>query len=360
MKRMLAIVLSVALILSLTSCSAVEFISDIIGTTNAYELYKASMDKYNSLKSSDIEISIDIITDSLNTVQTVPTTMIMKTDNDRENPIYYMYSSSEIMGNQSYQSFYYTEGRMYVDYNGNQYYTDMDSQEAEDEAAAGEENFLDFKEEMFANVPVKRENGLRVIEINFSGDDMRDDLIELTGIESSVDLATDTDAIIISDVTAIFKVNSEGHLVNYGLKYSVDYKYNWTNSSEEKLVSDAKLTFDMMMTVKNPGQKVEIDEPDDLGTYVEGFDSEYADKFDASKITEEEYNALSKLLFDEKDNPVENYLEIIEQQRENYSEDLINYMLYIKDYIDYYYGDKLNQGSQTNGTESTGSETTVE
>ncbi len=354
MKRIIAIVLSGAMMLSMTSCAAVEFVSDVLGFTNAYEVYETAMDKYNSMKSNDIEIKINLITESLNTVQTVPTTMLMQTDNDSENPVYYMYSSSELMGSESYQSFYYTEGRMYVDYNGTKYYTDMDVSEAQQDAAVGEENLLDFTAEMFANVPVKRADGLRVIEISFSGEAMRDQLIELTGIETSVDLATDTDAIVISTSNALFKINSEGYLVNYGLEFTLDYKYNWTNSNGEELISDAKLTFDMLMTVRNPGQKVEIDVPDDLGTYVEGFNSEYADKYDMTQITEDEYTALAALLFDENDIPVENFAEIIEQERENYSENLINYMLYLKDFYDYYYGDvEIEDTEDTASTEDT-------
>ncbi len=351
MKKAVALILSSALAFTLTSCN---FISDTLGFTNAFKLYQSAMEKHNALKSTDIKFEIDIITESLNTVQTVPTVMLMKMNNDGEKPVYYMYTANEIMGSETYESLYYTGNRMYIDQNGTKFYKDMEIEDAkEDTTAAQSENLLDFKEEYFANMPVKRENGLRKIEISFDGNDMRDDLIELTSIENTVSLATDTDAIIISTVDAAFEINADGYLVGYKLKFSLDYKYNWTNSAEEKLISDAKLTFDMEMTVNNPGQAVSIDEPDNLGNYVEGFKSEYEGKYDLSKIDAEDYTELAEKLFDEKDIPVKNFAEIVEQEKENYSEDLINYVLYLKDFYDYYYGDTaIEDNGQTEDTES--------
>ena len=141
---------------------------------------------------------------------------------------------------------------MYIDQNGTKFYKDMEINDAKEDTSSAQENLLDFKEEFFKNVPVKRQHGLRVIEITFDGDEMRDDLIELTSVENTVSLATDKDAIIVSTVDAAFEINEQGYLVGYKLKFSIDYKYNWTNQSNENLVSDAKLTFDMKMTVNNP------------------------------------------------------------------------------------------------------------
>ena len=186
----------------------------------------------------------------------------------------------------------------------------------------------------------EEKDGRQLLSFTISGSGLTEEMgdllaggLEEFGVSLPSDiLDSDSMHTEISDILLKTEINPEGLLDKITLDTAVVMTGNTSSSLnlESQIEVVIKTALDIEMKFNNPGQTVVITPPDDLDTYVDASENP-----EPGSLSMEAVQAVLSSLYTDDGSPVANYLEVYQQLCDEYGQDVVDTVLeiYVEPYL---------------------------
>lgn len=245
MKKVLALVLSAAMVLSMTACGSKEKAPD------AKEIYKEAVKKNSELKSMDMTTKMAMKIKMGEESMDMNMDMDIKVDQmNTEQMKYYAETTTTMLEETMDMVIFYTDGYYYMDAMGQKvkYPMDLaDMMEQVEQAGLGEELDVEWMKELTAT-----KDGDNQI-LKFVADPAKmDEYVREVMAATSASAGLDDMDMTIKGVSGEYVVNKDGYYTAMKMNMDIDV------SSQGQTMN---MVMDMDATINNPGQEVTVTLP---------------------------------------------------------------------------------------------------